>query len=193
MESRIFYLSTCIYVSIHLSICLTINPSIHSSIHSSIHPFIYSSIHLSIIYPSINPSIHPSIYLSIHRWPLIIDPCKQCSTFLKYRDTNYLSAVNPRDMDMETIRMGLLGAIRWERKKVLYSDMWKGSNFRNKIWKVEHITASFSSFKNRYGKFLVLDLLDIEEMWPAVVAKFDLVQQDLLPAIMTKDFLKEKG
>lgn len=89
------------------------------------------------------------------KWPLIIDPGKQCSTFLRYRDTNYLSAVNPRDMDMETIRMGLLGAIR-------------------------------------YGKFLVLDLLDIEEMWPAVVAKFDLVQRDLLPAIMTKDFLKEK-
>ena len=70
--------------------------------------------------------------------------------------------------------------------------MGKGSSFRKTIWKVEHITASFSSFKNRYGKFLVLDLLDIEEMWPAVVAKFDQVQQDLLPAIMTKDFLKEK-
>ena len=89
------------------------------------------------------------------RWPLIIDPSKQSATFLKYRDTNYLSAVNPKHMEPETIRMSLLGALR-------------------------------------FGKFAVLDLLDIEGMWPSMVRKFDAVQKDLLPALISKDFLKEE-
>ena len=89
------------------------------------------------------------------RWPLIIDPSKQSATFLKYRDTNYLSAVNPKHMELETIRMSLLGALR-------------------------------------FGKFAVLDLLDIEDMWPSVVRKFDAVQKDLLSALISKDFLKEE-
>ena len=46
------------------------------------------------------------------RWPLVIDIAKQCSTFLKYRDTNYLCVLSPRDMECETIRLAVLGALR---------------------------------------------------------------------------------
>ena len=46
------------------------------------------------------------------RWPLVIDLGKQCATFLKYRDTNYLCALSPRDMECETIRLAILGALR---------------------------------------------------------------------------------
>ncbi|XP_029448138.1 putative IQ motif and ankyrin repeat domain-containing protein LOC642574 homolog isoform X2 [Rhinatrema bivittatum] len=46
------------------------------------------------------------------RWPLIIDPSGQAAIFLRYRDTNYLNTLNPADMQPETIRMALLGALR---------------------------------------------------------------------------------
>lgn len=48
----------------------------------------------------------------LHRWPLVIDPSGQAAIFLRYRDTNYLNAVNPSDVSTETIRLALLGAIR---------------------------------------------------------------------------------
>lgn len=45
----------------------------------------------------------------------------------------------------------------------------------------------------RYGKFFVLDFQDIiEDMWDAVTGKFNQVQQDLLPSIMNKDFIKDQ-
>lgn len=89
------------------------------------------------------------------RWPLILDHGRQCATFLVYRDTNYMNAMNPKHMEPETIRLNLLGALR-------------------------------------YGKFAVLDLCDIDDLWPAIVKKFDSVQPDLLPSLISKDFLKEK-
>uniref|UniRef100_UPI00398F4F53 IQ motif and ankyrin repeat domain-containing protein 1-like isoform X1 n=1 Tax=Pristiophorus japonicus TaxID=55135 RepID=UPI00398F4F53 len=46
------------------------------------------------------------------RWPLIIDTSDQASTFLRYRDTNFYDALNPRHMQPEVLRLGLLGAIR---------------------------------------------------------------------------------
>ena len=44
----------------------------------------------------------------------------------------------------------------------------------------------------RFGKFLVLDLVDIEDMWPSVVRKFDDVQKDLMSSLLNKDFLKDE-
>ena len=44
----------------------------------------------------------------------------------------------------------------------------------------------------RYGKFAVLDLLDIEDMWPVVERKFDAVQKDLLSNLMSKQLVKEE-
>ena len=36
-----------------------------------------------------------------------------------------------------------------------------------------------------------MDLLDIEDMWPVVQHKFDVVQKDLLSDLMSKRLLKE--
>ena len=46
------------------------------------------------------------------RWPLLIDTSPQSSTFLRYRDTNFMNALNPNHMQPEVIRMSLLGALR---------------------------------------------------------------------------------
>lgn len=45
-------------------------------------------------------------------WPLIIDPSGQAATFLRYRDTNYICALKPVDMEPERIRLAVLGAVR---------------------------------------------------------------------------------
>ncbi|KYO28577.1 putative IQ motif and ankyrin repeat domain-containing LOC642574-like protein [Alligator mississippiensis] len=52
------------------------------------------------------------------RWPLIIDPSGQAATFLRYRDTNYLNTLNPNHMNPETVRLALLGAIRYGKPVV---------------------------------------------------------------------------
>lgn len=84
-----------------------------------------------------------------------MDHGRQCATFLMYRDTNYLNAMNPRHMEAETIRKNLLGAIR-------------------------------------YGKFAVIDLSDIDDLWPAIIKKFDAVQLELLPSLISKNFLTQQ-
>lgn len=52
-------------------------------------------------------------------WPLLIDPSGQSSVFLRYRDTNYLCAINPSQMKPDVIRMALIGAIRFGKCFVL--------------------------------------------------------------------------
>ena len=49
-----------------------------------------------------------------------------------------------------------------------------------------------SSFSHRYGKFIVLDLLDLEDMWHAVSQRFDLVQGNLLADLMSKKLLNDE-
>ncbi|XP_061463284.1 IQ motif and ankyrin repeat domain-containing protein 1 isoform X2 [Rhineura floridana] len=61
------------------------------------------------------------------RWPLIIDPSGQAAIFLHYRDTNYLNTVNPNDMAEETIRLALLGSLRYG--KPLVFDMMEVNMF----------------------------------------------------------------
>ncbi|XP_074919459.1 IQ motif and ankyrin repeat domain-containing protein 1 isoform X1 [Chelonoidis abingdonii] len=52
------------------------------------------------------------------RWPLIIDPSGQAAAYLRYRDTNYLNTLNPNDMNVETVRLALLGALRYGKPVV---------------------------------------------------------------------------
>ena len=52
------------------------------------------------------------------RWPLLVDASNRVSTFLRYRDTNYLNVCSPRDMSAEAMRMALLGAIRYGKPLV---------------------------------------------------------------------------
>ena len=47
------------------------------------------------------------------RWPLIIDPSGQTTIFLRYRDTNYINALNVTEMEPESLRKALIGAIRF--------------------------------------------------------------------------------
>ncbi|XP_068747717.1 IQ motif and ankyrin repeat domain-containing protein 1-like [Montipora capricornis] len=53
------------------------------------------------------------------RWPLLIDTSPQSSTFLRYRDTNYINALNPKHVEPEVIRMALLGGLRYGKPVVL--------------------------------------------------------------------------
>lgn len=53
------------------------------------------------------------------KWPMLIDPTGQATTFLRYRDTNYICAVNPQQMKLDVIRVALLGAIRFGKPFVL--------------------------------------------------------------------------
>ncbi|XP_048125326.1 IQ motif and ankyrin repeat domain-containing protein 1-like isoform X2 [Alosa alosa] len=53
------------------------------------------------------------------RWPLIVDPSGQAATFLRYRDTNYLDAMHPENMKPDTLRLALLGAIRYGKALVI--------------------------------------------------------------------------
>ncbi|XP_063087272.1 IQ motif and ankyrin repeat domain-containing protein 1 isoform X2 [Cavia porcellus] len=52
------------------------------------------------------------------RWPLVIDPSGQAATFLRYQDTNYVDTMNPEHLRPETIRLALLGALRYGKPLV---------------------------------------------------------------------------
>ena len=43
----------------------------------------------------------------------------------------------------------------------------------------------------RYGKFLVLDLLDVEGLWDGVEQRMNLVQKDLLQNLMNMSLIRE--
>ena len=55
---------------------------------------------------------HYNCLICVYRWPLLIDSSPQTSTFLRYRDTNFLNALNPKQMESDVIRLALLGALR---------------------------------------------------------------------------------
>lgn len=53
------------------------------------------------------------------KWPLLIDTSSQAATFLRYRDTNYVNVLSPKDMENELLRKALIGAIRYGKALVL--------------------------------------------------------------------------
>ncbi|CAL8257183.1 unnamed protein product [Lota lota] len=53
------------------------------------------------------------------RWPLVVDTSGQAATFLRYRDTNYLNAMNPDEIQSDRLRVALLGAIRFGKPLVI--------------------------------------------------------------------------
>lgn len=53
------------------------------------------------------------------RWPLLIDSTPQSSTFLRYRDTNFINALNPKQMEPDVIRLAILGGLRYGKPVVL--------------------------------------------------------------------------
>ncbi|XP_069077025.1 IQ motif and ankyrin repeat domain-containing protein 1 isoform X1 [Pleurodeles waltl] len=76
------------------------------------------------------------------RWPLIVDPTGQAATFLRYRDTNYLDTLNPAHMQAETIRLALLGALRYG--KPLVFDMMEVDMFNAVKRQLDYIQAGLS-------------------------------------------------
>ena len=46
------------------------------------------------------------------RWALVIDTSSQASVYLRYMDSNYCNALSPNNMQPESLRRSLLGAIR---------------------------------------------------------------------------------
>jgi len=47
------------------------------------------------------------------KWPLVLDVTGAASTFLRYRDVNYLDMQNPGDAQNPTrIRLAMVGALR---------------------------------------------------------------------------------
>ncbi|KAI6660584.1 IQ motif and ankyrin repeat domain-containing protein [Oopsacas minuta] len=61
------------------------------------------------------------------KWPMIIDPSGQVSIFLKYRDTNYTDMFISKHTEPETVRLALLGALRFGKMFVIDMrdvDMW---------------------------------------------------------------------
>ena len=60
-----------------------------------------------------------SIQKSLDKWPLIIDQNDQASTFLRYRDTNYVNCLDVQIMQPEKFRLALLGAIRYGKPLVI--------------------------------------------------------------------------
>uniref|UniRef100_A0A7M4F7X5 IQ motif and ankyrin repeat containing 1 n=1 Tax=Crocodylus porosus TaxID=8502 RepID=A0A7M4F7X5_CROPO len=76
------------------------------------------------------------------KWPLIIDPSGQAAVFLRYRDTNYLNTLNPNHMNPETVRLALLGAIRYGKPVVF--DMMEVNMFDAVKRQLEGITPGLA-------------------------------------------------
>lgn len=56
---------------------------------------------------------------SVDKWPLIIDQNDQASTFLRYRDTNYINCLDMQAMKKDKVRLAILGSIRYGKPFVL--------------------------------------------------------------------------
>lgn len=53
------------------------------------------------------------------KWPLVIDTSEQASVFLRYADSNYVSALSAQNMEATKLRKSLLGSIRYGKPMVL--------------------------------------------------------------------------
>ena len=56
---------------------------------------------------------------SVEKWPLLIDESDQAQTFLRYRDTNYINALDVQSMQPNRLRLALIGAVRYGKAFVL--------------------------------------------------------------------------
>ena len=100
-------------------------------------------------------SINNGLSFSLCRWPLIIDPHQQCSTFLRYRDTNYMNALLQKDMRPQAIRLAIIGALRFAKHAVC--PWWEGQH-ESKISDMysAQVHAAFSILYIYIGTYLAL-------------------------------------
>ena len=70
--------------------------------------------HVTILWLGNKTLSHLKCFLTcVYRWPLLIDSTPQSSTFLRYRDTNFINALNPKHMEPDVIRLAILGGVRF--------------------------------------------------------------------------------
>jgi hypothetical protein len=53
-------------------------------------------------------------------WPFVVDPSARASMFFRYRNVNFVDAFSPRDLQAESIRKSLLGALRYGKALGLF-------------------------------------------------------------------------
>lgn len=58
-------------------------------------------------------------YKASGRWLFVIDRAGNAGTFLKYRDVNYVQIGGPVEVSPETLRMALLGSLRFGKPTIL--------------------------------------------------------------------------
>lgn len=112
------------------------------------------------------------------RWPLVIDPSGQAATFLRYQDTNYVDTVNPEHLRPESIRLALLGALRY--------------GMQGPDSPTLGLTRLLTRHTHRYGKPLVFDLREVN-LFPAVQQQLDAVQPGLAQALLSRGLLAQEG
>lgn len=112
------------------------------------------------------------------RWPLVIDPSGQAATFLRYQDTNYVDTVNPEHLRPESIRLALLGALRYGMQGTDSPTLG--------------LTCLLTRHTYRYGKPLVFDLREVN-LFPAVQQQLDAVQPGLAQALLSRGLLAQEG
>jgi len=99
------------------------------------------------------------------RWPLVIDPSKRATMFVRYRDTNYLNACSTKDMSIQIIRKAVLGSLRYG--KALCVDMMD-------VDMMEAIVQAFDQVqKGLFQDILSGDLLKNEAYMSLVDVKED--------------------
>lgn len=99
------------------------------------------------------------------RWPLVIDPSKRATMFVRYRDTNYLNACSTKDMSMQIIRKAVLGSLRYG--KALCVDMMD-------VDMMEAVVSSFDQVqKGLYESIMSRELLKNENYMSLVDVKED--------------------
>ncbi|KAM6148269.1 IQ motif and ankyrin repeat domain-containing protein 1 [Rhynchocyon petersi] len=76
------------------------------------------------------------------RWPLVIDPPGKAATFLRYQDTNYLDTMNPEHLRPETLRLALIGALRYG--KPLVFDLHEADMFQVVQWQLDAVQAGLA-------------------------------------------------
>jgi hypothetical protein len=52
-------------------------------------------------------------------WPFLVDPSARASMFFRYRNVNFVDAFSPRDLQAESIRKSVLGALRYGKAVVI--------------------------------------------------------------------------
>jgi hypothetical protein len=60
-----------------------------------------------------------NFWKSSGKWPVIFDPSSRARTFLKYRNVIFVDTFSPKQMEVDSLRRSILGALRYGKPLVL--------------------------------------------------------------------------